>query len=82
MNKVWDITIPCMCVSSLSDPVIEKSLIPYEAFTKQPNSMLVTTAYGGHCGFLGDGLLPWADVLSLDYVLTAAEFVAHERRQN
>ena len=75
MSSVHEITVPCMCVSSEADPVIEKRMIPYDAFKIHPKSMLVTTSFGGHCGFLARGLVPWADTLCLEYLLTALEFI-------
>ncbi len=74
MAKVWKITVPCLCLSSVSDPVIEKRMIPYDAFTRHPNSMLVTTEHGGHCGFLDWSWAHWADELSIDYLKVAQGF--------
>ena len=74
MSKVFDITVPCMCLNSEADPVIEKGMIPYKAFANQPNSLLVTLSHGGHCGFIAEGLTHWADTLSLNYVTTATKF--------
>ena len=45
--------VPTLCINSADDPVIPKSMIPFEKFEREWSSAaLLLTSGGGHCGFL------------------------------
>ncbi|XP_006813521.1 protein ABHD15-like [Saccoglossus kowalevskii] len=77
MREVDEVAIPILCINSLDDPVCCKDNIPYDLFTMLPNFLLVTTEYGGHCGFF-EGWQPesWANRLALDYIDAVLEFLS------
>ena len=82
---VWTIKIPVMCLSSVNDPVIPREQIPYDEVKKRPNALLVTTEYGGHCGFKEQsglfGMDNWADKLTLDYLMTAKDYAPARQKE-
>ena len=46
-------SVPILCINSTDDPVIPKSMIPFENFEREwPSTALLVTGGGGHCGFL------------------------------
>lgn len=83
-DRCWGkFSVPILCISSLDDPVCLPCNIPFELFRTHPNTMLITTEKGGHCGFL-EGLrcTPWADKLALDYIQTVIQYLNQEKFVN
>ncbi|XP_013794109.2 protein ABHD15-like [Limulus polyphemus] len=78
-----DISTPVLCIISRDDPLVVDEAIPYDVFQVYPQMLLVTTDYGGHCGFLEwglEGLRSWADLLALDFVGSVLDFSSKEQR--
>ena len=70
------LTVPFLCINSLDDPVCEKELIPVEMFRKYPNTILITTERGGHCGFFeGLSAVSWSYDVALDFITTVFEYL-------
>lgn len=63
--RIPKVTIPLLCIQALDDPIAPKEAIPYDACQANPNCVLVTTACGGHLGWVsGPGAPfshPWTD---------------------
>ncbi|XP_076364638.1 protein ABHD15-like [Tachypleus tridentatus] len=79
-----DISTPVLCITSQDDPLVVDDAIPYDVFQVYPQMLLVTTNYGGHCGFLEwgpDGLRSWADLIALDFLESVLEFSTKEERR-
>ncbi len=77
LREVDEIAVPLLCINSKDDPVATSDQIPYDLFTTLPDVLLVTTEYGGHCGFYeGSNPNSWALQLSMDYIATVLKYSA------
>lgn len=47
-----DIAVPLLIITSLEDPLVPDSNIPYDIFTIYPHMILATARHGGHMAFL------------------------------
>lgn len=54
-RKISGVAVPLICVQAEDDPIAVKEAIPYEAIRKNENCMLLSTASGGHLGWIGMG---------------------------
>lgn len=84
--RLENITVPTIFLNALDDPLAHHLNIPVEKLRKNPNTLLITTACGGHLGW-SEGLWPFADkptwmdrfiVEGLESLLTVAEERRHE----
>ena len=75
-SKMWSVTIPTLCINSLTDPIFGDWLIPWDLFSeKNSNGFLATVKGGGHCGFLhGYAGERWNFIIGLDFLTTTVEF--------
>jgi predicted alpha/beta-fold hydrolase len=73
-----------LCLNSLDDPIIDnENAIPFEEVKRNPNLILATTQYGGHCAW-SDGPIPdsstsWLTRVVFEY-LDVAFAQSRERR--
>ncbi|XP_057310905.1 protein ABHD15-like [Hydractinia symbiolongicarpus] len=66
LNKV---TVPILFIHAKDDPVIPDQCIPVPFFQISDCCMLLTTEYGGHCGFFqGTSPTSWADTVALEFL--------------
>ena len=49
-NELYKVAIPILALSSLDDPIIDSTAIPYEEIANTSNIILATTTTGGHVG--------------------------------
>ena len=67
-DRLAGLTVPCMIVTALDDPMITPSDL--ERLPSTPSLRVVTTPTGGHCGFLENlGSHSWVD----DFILRELE---------
>ncbi|GFH19574.1 PAS domain-containing protein, partial [Haematococcus lacustris] len=66
------VAIPLLCIQALDDPIAPAEAIPYQALSRNPHTLLVTTTSGGHLGWVsGDqGPLghPWSDQAMMEWL--------------
>ena len=89
-GKLHNITCPTMYIGALDDPINTPEVFPVEECEKNPNLLLASTTYGGHCchithrksgpGFLGK--LNWLFPASEWYAEPISEFFACLERNN
>lgn len=46
-----DISVPCLLLTALDDPIAHSETVPYYEILHNPNIVLATTAKGGHLGW-------------------------------
>ena len=83
LREVDEIAVPLMCINATDDPISTVDDLPYDLFTTLPNVLLVTTKYGGHCGFY-EGSRPssWALRLTMDYIHSVLQYSAFIKVNN
>jgi uncharacterized protein len=59
VDAVFNIRIPVLAIHAKDDPIITDMAIPYEAFKKNPYTVLCTTSIGGHLGWFQIGGGRW-----------------------
>lgn len=57
-HVIKNITVPTFFLNALDDPVASAEVIPYYEIANNPNTVLITTARGGHLGW-ADGVCPF-----------------------
>ena len=74
-SKMRGVSIPTLCINSLTDPIFGEWIIPWDLFREKPNAFLATVKGGGHCGFLhGSTGERWDFILGLDFLTTTIKF--------
>ncbi|GAA5971557.1 hypothetical protein JCM11641_000638 [Rhodosporidiobolus odoratus] len=46
-----NVAVPLLAISSINDPIVDLSCIPFTAATHNPNLIVATTKHGGHLGW-------------------------------
>ncbi len=82
LRTIRNTAVPVLCINSEDDPICVKECIPFEIFATQPDSILVYTKLGGHCGFFETlKLQSWADKLALEYSLAVIEYLNMNKQE-
>ena len=50
-QRIPNIKVPCLFMSSIDDPIVGSKTIDYDVFNSNENCVLATTKYGGHIGY-------------------------------
>lgn len=58
IHRLDKICVPTIFLNALDDPIANAEVIPYDALQRNPHTVLVTTACGGHLGW-ADGWWPF-----------------------
>jgi len=66
--KPNSIKIPLLCLSSLDDPLVPPTCIPYAACRQNQNIILATTSVGGHLGWLNNKGGKWLNQAAKEYI--------------
>ena len=68
--------VPFLCINSLDDPVCEKEFIQFDEFKNHPNTILLTTDKGGHCGFYENlDSKSWSYDVAIDFIIHSFEYL-------
>ncbi|EFA76769.1 hypothetical protein PPL_09520 [Heterostelium album PN500] len=76
-NHLEKIEKPILFLTSTDDPIAPTCGIPFDKFKANPNTILATTSYGGHLGFLYDltSNQSWLDNVVVEYFSIVADFI-------
>ncbi|KAL6748722.1 Alpha/Beta hydrolase protein [Haematococcus lacustris] len=51
-DSIPQVATPLLCIQALDDPIAPAEAIPYQALSRNPHTLLVTTTSGGHLGWV------------------------------
>ena len=80
-TKMWGVSVPTLCINSLTDPIFGEWIIPWNLFREKSNAFLATVKGGGHCGFLhGVSAERWNFILGLDFLTSVTDYLLSRKK--